>query len=196
MSIESVMPSTISSSVTPYSCLQFFPASGSFPVSQFFASGGQSIGASASASVLPINIQDWFHLGLNGLISLQSKRLFKHFLQYHSSKASILQHSTFFMVQLSHPYVTTGKTIALTRRIFVSKVMSLLFNMMSRVVITFLPRSKRLLISWLQSPSAAFSLSQSDLGAPKNKICYCIYFPPFSLPLSDVTRSMMSGFFF
>ena len=74
--------------------------------------------------------------------------------QYHSSKASILQHSAFFIVQLSHPYMTTGKTIALTRRTFVDKMMSLLFNMLSRLVITFLPRSKRLLISWLQSPSA------------------------------------------
>ena len=75
-------------------------------------------------------------------------------LQHHSSKASIFQHSAFFTVQLSHPYMTTGKTIALTRGIFVGKVMSLLLNMLSRLVITFLPRSKRLLISWLQSPSA------------------------------------------
>ena len=75
-------------------------------------------------------------------------------LQHHSSKASILLHSAFFIVQLSHPYITTEKTIALTRRIFVGKVMFLLFNMLSRLVITFLPRSKRLLISWVQSPSA------------------------------------------
>jgi len=80
--------------------------------------------------------------------------ILKSLLQHHSSKASILQHSAFFTVQLSHPYVTTGKTIALTRQTFVGKVMSLLFNMQSRLVITFLPRSKRLLISWLQSPSA------------------------------------------
>ena len=78
----------------------------------------------------------------------------KSFLQHHSSKASILQCSTFFTVQLSHPYMTTGKTIALTSRTFVDKVMSLLSNMLSRLVITFLPRSKHLLISWLQSPSA------------------------------------------
>ena len=78
----------------------------------------------------------------------------KSLLQYHSSKASILQHSAFFIVQLSHPYVTTGQTIALTRQTIVGKVMSLLFNMLSRLVITFLPRNKRLLISWLQSPSA------------------------------------------
>ena len=77
----------------------------------------------------------------------------KSLLQQHSSKASILRRSAFFTVQLSHPYMTTGKTIALTRRAFVGKVMSLLFNMLSRLVITFLPRSKRLLISWLQSPS-------------------------------------------
>ena len=78
----------------------------------------------------------------------------KSLLQHHSSKATILQHSAFFTVQLSHPYMTTGKTIALTRRTFVGKVMSLLFNILSRFVITFLPRSKRLLISWLHSPSA------------------------------------------
>ena len=78
----------------------------------------------------------------------------KSLLQHHSSKTSILQHSTFFIVQLSHPYMTTGKTIALTRRTFVGKVMSLLFNTFSRFVIAFLPRSKRLLISWLQSPFA------------------------------------------
>ena len=78
----------------------------------------------------------------------------KSLLQHHSSKASILQHSAFFTVQLSHPYMTTGKTVALTRWTFVGKVMSLLLNMLFRLVITFLPRSKRLLISWLQSPSA------------------------------------------
>ena len=92
---------------------------GLFPMSRFFAPGGQSIGASASASVLPTNIQDCFPLGLTGLISLQSKGL-SSLLHHHSSKASILQCSDFFMVQLSHPYVTTGKTIALTRWTFVS----------------------------------------------------------------------------
>ena len=80
----------------------------------------------------------------------------KSLLQHHSSKASVLQCSTFFIIQLSHPYMTTGKTIALTRWTFVGKVMSLLFNMLSRLVITFLPRSKHLLISWLQSPSQWF----------------------------------------
>ena len=86
------------------------------------------------------------------LLAVQGTR--KSLLQHHSSKASILRCSAFFIIQLSHPYMTTGKTIALTRRTFVDKVMSLLFNMLSRLVITFLPRSKRLLISWLQSPSA------------------------------------------
>ena len=142
---------TISSSVVPFSSrLQSFPVPGSFPMNQFFTSGGRSIGISASSSVLPMNIQDWFPLGWTGWISLQSKSL----LQQHSSKPSILQCSAFFMVQLSHPYMNTGKTIALTRWTFVGKVMSLLFNMLSRLVITFLPRRKFLLISWLQPLSA------------------------------------------
>ena len=137
---------TISSSVVPFSsCLRSFPASGSFLMSQFLASGGQSIGPSASASVLPMNIQNWFPLGLTGLISW-SPREVKCLLQHHNSKASILWCSTFFIVQLSHPYMTTGKTIALTRWTFIGKVMSLLFNMLSRLVIVFPPRSKRLLI--------------------------------------------------
>ena len=144
---------TISSSVVPFSsCLQSFPASGSFPRSQFFVSSGQSIGVSASVSVLPINIQNWFPLGWTGLISLKSKDS-KSLLQQHSLKASILQHSPLFMVQPSHPYMTTGKTIAWTRWTFVSKVMSLLFNTLSRIIIAFLPRSKPLLISWLHSLS-------------------------------------------
>ena len=153
---------TISSSVIPFSsCLQSFPASGSFQMSQFLTSGGQSIGVSASASVLPMNIQDWFLLGWTGWISLLSKGL-SSLLQHHSSKASILWRSAFFIVQLSHPYMTTGKTKALARWTFVGKVNSLLFNMLSAaakllqswLVVTFLPRSKRLLISWMQSPSA------------------------------------------
>ena len=121
-------------------------------MSQIFTSDGQSIGVSASTSVLPINIQDWFPLGWTGWISLQSKG-FSNLLQ-HCSKASILQYSAFFIVQLSHLYMTTGKTIALTKWTFVGKVMPLLFNMLSRLVITYLPTSKHLFISWLQSPSA------------------------------------------
>ena len=100
----------------------------------------------------------------------------KSLLQHHSSKASILQRSTFFMVQLSHPYMTAGKTIALTRRTFVNKVMSLLFNMLSRLVITFLPRSKHLLISWLQSRSAVI------LEAPRYKVSRCFHCFPVYLP--------------
>ena len=145
---------TILYSVIPFSsCLQSFPASGSFLMSQFFPSGGQRIGASGSASVLPVNIQGWFPIGLTDLISFLSKGL-KSLLQHHRSKASVLWHSAFFMVQLSYPYMTIAKTIALTRRTFIGKVTSLLFNMLSSLVIAFLPRSKCLLISWLQSPSA------------------------------------------
>ena len=113
----------------------------------------QSIGASVSASVLPMNIQGWFPLGLTGLISWLPKETLKSLLQHHNSKASILWHSAFFMVQLSHPYMTTGKLIALTIWTSVGKVMSLLFNTLSRFVIAFLPRSKCLLILWLQSLS-------------------------------------------
>ena len=91
---------------------------------------------------------------IDGLDLLAVQGTLKSFLQYHSSKASILWHSAFFIVQLSHPYMTTGKTIAMTRQTFVGKVMSLLFNMLSRLVIAFLPRNKYLLISWLESPSA------------------------------------------
>ena len=94
----------------------------------------------------------FFRMDWLGLLAVQGT--LKSLLQYHSSKASILQCSAFFIVQLSHPYMTTGKTIALNRQIFVGKVMSLLFNMLSRFVIVFLPRSRHLLISWLQSPSA------------------------------------------
>ena len=130
-------------------------------MSQFFASGGQSIGFSISPSNEYSGLisfrMDWLDL-------LAVQGTLKTLLQQHSSKASIFQHSAFFIVQLSHPYMTTGKTIALTRRTFVGKVMSVLFNMLSRLVITFLPRSKHLLISWLQSPSAV-------ILEPKNIKC-------------------------
>ena len=118
-------------------------------MNQFFTSGGQSIGA--LASVPPVNIRvdilriDWFDL-------LAAQGTLKSLLQHHSSKTLILRRSAFFIVQLSHPYMTTGKTIALTIQTFVGKVTSLLFNTLS--VIAFLPRSKHLLISWLQSESA------------------------------------------
>ena len=108
-----------------------------------------------------------FRMGWLDFLAVQGT--LKSLLQHHSSKASILQHSAFFIVQCSHPYLTTGKTIALTRWTFVGKVMSLLFNMLSRLVITFLPRSKCFLISWLQSPSAVI------LEPPKNKVCHCFH---------------------
>ena len=128
---------TISSSVISFSsCLQSVPASGFFQMSQFFASGGQSVGVSSSTSVLPMNIQDWFPLGWTGWISLLSKGLLS-LLQHHRSKASVLRCSAFFIVQLSHPYMTTGKTIAMTGWTFAEKVMSLLLNMLSRLVISF-----------------------------------------------------------
>ena len=103
-------------------------------------------------------------------------------LQHHSSKASILQHSAFFIAQLSQPFMTTGKTIALTGQTFVGKVTSLLFNMLSRLVITFLPRSKHLLMSWLQSPSAV------TLEPSKNKASYYFHYFPIYFPLADGTR--------
>ena len=154
--------STISSFVIPFSsCLQSFPASRSFQMSQFFVSGGQSIGVSVSASVLPMNIQDWFPLvsplGDPWLDFLAVQGTLKHLLQHHSSKASILLCSAFFIVQLSHPYMTTGKTRVLTRWTFVGKVMSMLLNMLYRLVLAFLSKSKHLLTSWLQSPSAVIS---------------------------------------
>ena len=145
---------TISSSVVPlFSRPQSFPESGSFPMSQLFTS---------VSKVLEFQLQLSPSNEHTGLISFRMDWLdllvvqgtLKSLLQHHSSKASILWRSAFFIVQLSHPYMTTGKTIALTRQTFVDKVMSLLFNMLSRLVITFLPRSKCLLISGLQSPSA------------------------------------------
>ena len=119
---------------------------------------------------------DWLDL-------LAVQGTFKSLLQHHSPKASILQCSAFFIVQLSHPYMTTGKTIDLTRRTFVGKVMSLLFNMLSRLVVTFLPRSKHLLISWLQSPSAVILEPRKIKSATDFFYCFPIY-----LPWSDGTR--------
>ena len=141
----------ISPFVVPFSsCPQSFPESGSSPMSQFFASGDQSIRASASASVLSMNVQGWFPLGLTGLISLQSNGL-----------SRVLSNTTVQMIQIfdtqlslwSNSYIQTwllAKSLALTRWIFVDKGMSLLFNMLSRLLIVFLPKSKCLLISWLQ----------------------------------------------
>ena len=146
---------TISSSVSPFSShLQSYPASVSFPVSQFlhirwpkYWSFCFSISPSNEYSGLISLRMDWLDL-------LAVQETLKSLLQHHSSKASILQRSVLFIIQLSHPYMTTGKNIALTRQTFVHKVVSLIFNKLSRLVITFLPRSKCLLVSWLQSPSA------------------------------------------
>ena len=144
----------------------------------------------SNESVLPIRWPKYWSFSFNispfneysGLISFRMDWLdllavqgtLKSLLQHHSSKASVLRCSAFFIVQLSHSYMTTGKTIALNRWTFVGKVMSLLFNMPSRLVIAFLPRSKHLLISWLQSPS--------DFGAPKNKVSQCFHCFPICLP--------------
>ena len=168
MSIELVMPSN-----HLILCFPLLLPLSIFPMSQLFASGGQSIGTSASISVLSMNIQGWFPLGWMSLISLMSKRLSRVF-----SNTTVQKHQffgAFFIVQLAHPYMTTGKTIALTRRTFVGKVMSLLFNMLFRCVIIFLPRSKCLLISWLQSPP-------SDFGAQENKVCHYFHFFPIYMP--------------
>ena len=192
---------TISSSAVLFSCcLQSFLTSGSF-LSQLFISGGQSIGT-FSFRVSPSNEYSgliFFRIDWLDLLAVQGTP--KSLLQHHSSKASILWCSAFFIVQLSHPYMTTGKTVALTRRAFVSKVMSLLFNMLfrcswghkesdtterlnwltTRLVIAFLPRSKRLLISWLQSPSAVIWEHKKI-----KSVTVCIVSP--SPPCSNGTR--------
>ena len=138
-------------------------------MSQLFASGGISI----SFSINPFNEHpglSYFRMDWLDLLVVQET--LKSLLQHHSSKASSLLHSAFFIVQLSHLYKPTGKTIALTRWTFVGKVMPLLFNMLSRLVITLLPRSKHLLISWLQSPSAV-------ILEPKNLLKLATVFPSF-----------------
>ena len=174
---------TISSSVIPFSsCLQIFP----------------SIRVFTNESKLHIKWPKYWIFSFNicpstkhpGLISFRMNWLdllavqgtLKSLLQHHSSKASILQRSAFFTVKLSYLYMTIGKTITLLRWTLVGKVMSLLLNMLSRLVITFLPRSKHLLISWLQSPSAVI------LGSPQNKVWHCFHCFPIYLPWSDGTR--------
>ena len=147
-------------------------------MTEFFTSGGQSIGVSASASALSMNIQD-FKMDWLDLLEIQGT--LKSPLQHHSSKASILQFSAFSIVQISHPYMTTEKTIALTIQIFVGKVMSLLFNTLTRLVITFLPRNKHLLISWLQSPSAVIleppKIKSVTVSTVSTSICHEVMGP-------------------
>ena len=157
------------------SCLQSFPVSGFLKKSVLcimwadYWSFSFSISPSSEYSGLIS-----FRMDCLDLFAVQGT--LESLLQHHSSKASILQHSAFFVVQLSHPYMTTGKTIAFTRQTFVGKVMSQLFNMLSRLVISFLSRSKHLLISWLQSPSAVI------LEPKKNKVCHCFHCFPIYLP--------------
>ena len=165
MSIESVMPSNHLILCPPLLLLpSIFPSIRVFSNESVFRitwpkhwSFSFSISLSSEYPGLTSFRMDWLDL-------LAVQETLKSFLQHHTSKASVFQCSAFFIVQCSHPYRTTGKTIALTRRTFVGKVMSLLFNMLPRLVISFLPRSKHLLISWLQSPSAVI------LEPPQNKI--------------------------
>ena len=141
----------ISSSAVPFSPTPNPSQHQSFPMSQLFTWGGQSTDWSFSFSIIPSKeIPGLISFRMDWLDLLAVQGTLKSILQHHSSKASVLRRSAFFTVQLSHPYLTTGKTIALTRWTFVGKVMSLLFNMLSMLVITFLPRNKRLLILWLQ----------------------------------------------
>ena len=177
LSIESVMPSN-----HLILCLLLILPPSIFPVIRVFSnesvlhimwpkywSFSFSISPSHEYSGLLSFRMDWLDL-------LAVQGTLKSLLQHHSSKAPILRCSAFFTVQLSHPYMITGKTIALTRWTFVGKVMSLLFNMLSMLVIGFLPSSKSLLISWLQSPSAVIS------EPPQNKVCHCFHCFPIYLP--------------
>ena len=177
MSIESVMPSNHLILCHPLLLLpSIFPSIGVFSNESAlrirwpkYLSFSLRISPSNEYSGLISFRMDWFNL-------LAVQGTLKSLIQHHSSKASILRRSAFFTVQLSHPYMTTGKTIALTRWTFVGKVMPLLFNMLFRLVITFLPRSKRLLISWLQSPSAVI------LEPPQNKVSHCFHCFPIQTP--------------
>ena len=201
---------TVSCSVIRFSSwLQSFPASGSFLMSWLFVSGGQSNGAFTSASVLPMYIQDWSPLGWTGWISLQSKGLSRVFSNTTVQKHQFFGSSAFFMAQLSHLYMTTGKSIALTRLTFVGKVMPQLFNMLSRFVIAFLPQSKHLLISWMQSPSAVIleprKIKSLNISIVSPSTCHEVIgldamifvfwmlslSQPFHSPLSPSSRSLL-----
>ena len=147
-------------------------------MSQLFASDGQNIGSFSFNINLSNEHPGLISFRMDWLDLLAVQGTLKRILQHHSSKASILLHSAFFIVQHSHPYMTTGKTIALTRQTFADKVMSLLFNMLSRLIITFPPRSKRLLISWLQSPSAVILESKKIKSATVSpSICHEVMGP-------------------
>ena len=172
-SIELVMPSKHLILCVPFSpCPQSFPASGSFPVksvlrlrwSKYWSFSFSLSPSNEYSGLIPFKI-NWFDLAVQGTL--------KNILQHHGLKASVLQHSALFMVQLSHPYMTTGKTVALTRWTFVSKVMSLLFNMLSSLVIAFLPRSK---INFMAVVTIC-----SDFEAQENKVCHCFHCFPIYL---------------
>ena len=173
---------TISSSVASFSsCPQSFQASWPFPMSRLFTAHGQSI--RVSASVLAMNIQGWFPSGLTDLISLLSKGLSRlESSSAHSLKASILWCLTFFTVHLSHMYMTSGKTIAVTTWTFVGKVMSLLFNTLSRFCHSF-PSKKQASFNFM-----AAATIHSDFGAQEEKICHSFHFFPLYLTWSDGTR--------
>ena len=173
MSIELVMPSNH----LIFSSIRVFPNESALHIrTPQYWSFSFNISPSIKHSGLISFRMDWLDLlAVQGTLKT---------LLYQSSKASILWCSAFFIVQLSHPYMTTGKTIALTRRTFVGKVMSLLLHMLSRLVITFLPRSKRLLISWLQSPSAVI------LKPPQNKVSHCFRWFPIYLPWKTVVGNI------
>ena len=158
-----------------------FPSIRVFPMCQLFASTGQRTGASASASVLPMNIHSWFPFRIDQFDLLVIRGTLESLLQHRSLKVLILQYSAFFMTQLSHPHMTTGKTIASTVQTFVGKVMFLLFNMLSGLVITFLLRRKRL--NFMAEVSMC-----NDFGAPQNKVSFCFHILPTYLPWSDGTR--------
>ena len=204
---------TISSSVIPFSsCPQSLSVSGSFPLSRLFASGGQNIGASVSASVqwiFRVDFQVDFP-GLTGLISLLSKGLSRVFSSTRVRRHQFFSTQAFFMAQLSHLYMTTGKTVSLIIQTFISKVMSLRFNMRSRFVIAFLPRSKRLLISWLQSLSTVIfepkKIKSATVSTFSPSLCHgtrCLslrflwmlsFKPAFSLYLFTLIKRLFSSF--
>ena len=176
MSIESVMPSNHLILCYPLLLLPPIPPSIRVFSNESTLRMGWPKYWSFSFSIGPSNEHPGliFRMDWSDLLAVQGT--LKSLLQHHSSKASIFQHSAFFTVQLSRPYMTTGKTITLTRQTFVGKSMFLLFNMLSRLVITFLPRTKCLLISWLQSPSAVI------LESKKNKVSHCFHCFPIYLP--------------
>ena len=183
MSSESVMPSN---HLILYHPLLLLPSI--FPIIRVFTKESVlrmrwPMYWSFSFSISPFNEYSGlisFRIGWFDILAVQGT--LKSFIQHHSSKASILLCSAFFIIQLSHPYVTAGKTIDLTISTFVGKMMPLLFNTLSKLVMAFLPRSECLLISWLQSPSAA------DIGAQQNIMCHCFHFFPFYLSWSNQTR--------